>query len=250
MIIGLHLLYMKLKLLHRDISVGNLAYEEVNGEPVIIILDFELASYANSSEHENEVRTGTAPYMSREALDGFTEMYKHGLPHDLESVYYVFTTLSAGYRGTIPKGDPLKRWRKGNYASMRNAKNEHMQLAGHPFNVNYQGKMAIPIEDRKTASRLENIRVQYKERSFAIGRIMEEETKMEKRIIKALEQQAMLEGKTDAEVLLLLEDKRLELEEAQPSQRPTNTISFKLWAEGGRLTIDEEHLKCDCCEKD
>ena len=237
---------MERKLLHRDISVGNLAYEEVNGEPVIIILDFELASYADSSEHKNEVRTGTAPYMSREALDGFSEKYEHGLPHDLESVYYVFTTLSAGYRGTIPEGDPLKRWRKGNYASMRNAKDEHMQLRDSPFVVNYQGKVAIPIKDRKTASRLENIRVKYKQR---IGTIIANQMEEEK-ITRALAQQAMREGKTDAEVLLLLEDKRLELEEAQPSQRPTNTISFKLWAEGGRLTIDEEHLKCDCCEKD
>ena len=247
MIIGLHILYMELKLLHRDISVGNLAYEEVNGEPVIIILDFELASYANSSEHENEVRTGTAPYMSREALDGFTEMYKHGLPHDLESVYYVFTTLSAGYRGTIPKGDPLKRWRKGNYASMRNAKNEHMRLRDSPFVVDYKGKVAIPIEDRKTASRLENIRLQYKER---IGTIITEETKMEKRIIEDLEQQAILEGKTDAEVLLLTLAKRREFAAAPPPQRPTNTISFKIWAKGARLTVYEEHLKCDCCEKD
>ena len=188
---------MELKLLHRDISVGNLAYEEVNGEPVIIILDFELASYANSSEHENEVRTGTAPYMSREALDGFTEMYKHGLPHDLESVYYVFSTLSAGYRGTIPEGDPLKRWRKGNYASMRNAKNEHMQLRDSPFDVDNQGKIAIPIEDSTAASRLENIREQYKSR---IGTIITEETNMKMAIIEDLEQQAILEGKTDAEV--------------------------------------------------
>ena len=238
---------MKRKLLHRDISVGNLAYEEVNGEPVIIILDFELASYANSSEHENEVRTGTAPYMSREALDGFTEKYKHGLPHDLESVYYVFTTLSAGYRGTIPEGDPLKRWRKGNYASMRNAKDEHMQLRDSPFVVNYKGKVAIPIKDRKTAHRLENIREQYKSR---IGTIITEETNMKMAIIEYLEQQAILEGKTDAEVLLLTLAKRRELDAAPPPQRPTNTISFKLWAEGARLTIDEEHLKCDCCEKD
>ena len=217
-----------------------------------LIVDFDLASYADACKRKNVFRLGTVPFMSREALDGFSEKYEHGLPHDLESVYYVFATLAAGYRKSTPKakGDPLRLWRKGKFAKMRDAKNEHMQLVGLPFNVNYKGKMAIPIEDPTTASRLENIRVEYRERAFAIGAITANQMEEEKKITRALAQQAMREGKTDAEVLLLMEDKRREFAEARPSQRATNTISFKMWLEGAMLPIDEEHLKCDCCEKD
>ena len=55
--LGLHLFHTKLRLLHRDISIGNLVYEEVDGKLVMIIICLESASYTSTIDLLNEVRT-------------------------------------------------------------------------------------------------------------------------------------------------------------------------------------------------
>ena len=63
-------MFIKKRLLHRDISIGNLAYEYIDGEYHVILLDFDLATIVGEKNHINGVRTGTAHFMARDMLDG------------------------------------------------------------------------------------------------------------------------------------------------------------------------------------
>ena len=69
-----------------------------------LIVDFDLASYAVACKRKNVFRLGTVPFMSREALDGFSEKYEHGLPHDLESFYWVFCWIVLRHTACHLKG--------------------------------------------------------------------------------------------------------------------------------------------------
>ena len=207
----MHTLYKEKKLLHRDISIGNLAFEEIDGKLVIIILDFELASYATSDEHRNEVRTGTAPYMAREVLEGFKLMYIHTLRHDLESVYYVFVHVAAGYyrkRNSKPPGrDPLYKWRKGNYESMRDAKHEHLCAMVSPFLSDGDCEAEIPIEDADIATILERIRRQYAARALKLAKVDVMRSELIEQTCAVIEQRAEAEGKSRAEAVRLGDEK-------------------------------------------
>ena len=219
-----------------------------------LIFDFELASYADAYERKNVFRLGTVPFMSREALDGFSEKHEHGLPHDLESAYYVITARAAGYRGSIPKSDPLRKWRKGDFAKIRSVKNEHMRLRDSPFDEEYVGEMAIPIGHVLMDYHLDKIRREYMQRAnniylTAMNQEMEQ-FRVEREIIEGLIEQATLEGKPEREMAHLVMCKRDELASARRSERVgTNTISFKKWMKATRISV-EWHSECDCCEED
>ena len=215
-----------------------------------LIVDFDLASYADGCERKNVFRLGTEPFMSREALDGLSKENGQSLLQDLESIYYVFATFAAGYRRSIPKNDPLKAWRKGRLVDMQEAKEKHIEQLCCPFDDDLKGKIAIPVGDVVTTFRLENIRVEYREKVYELEGVARKQWEIELKELKALKHQAILEGKTLDEMELTLREKRNELEAARQSKRVTNTITFKKWMEAARFPVDEIHLECDCCEEE
>ncbi|KAJ3489391.1 hypothetical protein NLI96_g2159 [Meripilus lineatus] len=92
----IHELRFKAYILHRDISLGNLMYEQlVDGTIKIILNDFDYAAMVddhgcpttpNSSKHP----AGTLPFMAHELLNPYTDTsVTHYVRHDLESVFLV-----------------------------------------------------------------------------------------------------------------------------------------------------------------
>ncbi|KAH8110012.1 hypothetical protein DFH11DRAFT_845208 [Phellopilus nigrolimitatus] len=122
----LHTLFVRLKMLHGDISISNIAfYRNDKNEIIAVLLDFDLASYFPLKQSSNH-RTGTAPFMAREVLNLNDKDFTRALHHDLESLFYIVVWYSVGYKGyKIPKkGDILADWRKGSWEKILVAKNQ------------------------------------------------------------------------------------------------------------------------------
>ena len=62
--LGSHNLYKFMRLVHRDISISNLAYVCDSGEVVGILIDFELASFVGEVRSGADHQSGTAPFMA------------------------------------------------------------------------------------------------------------------------------------------------------------------------------------------
>lgn len=246
-IIGLHKLYTEEKLLHRDISIGNLAYEIVNEKPRIIILDFELATRVDDEAHANESRTGTAPFMAREVLEGFKSGYRHTLNHDLESVYYIAGWHISGYRGykrPIINGytlDPLRDWKDGTFKDMFDAKGKHMSLSA---SVNFFDAIEFD-EANEVIYGINGVRRSYRKRlTFCSKREAEEESKKDM-AIEAVKIQAYQDRLPKEERMMLVEKKIKELEKEIKLRRPTSAISFKEWMIGAEF-VDPKGIDCEC----
>ncbi|KAJ7613919.1 hypothetical protein FB45DRAFT_818918 [Roridomyces roridus] len=106
------------KLIHRDISTGNLMYRLLDGGDVEGVLnDFDMAkstvedaSNTSTSRH----RTGTKPFMARDLL--VEEPPRHLPRHDLESFLYVLAFLVCETKGT------LDHWRFLSMEDLKTAK--------------------------------------------------------------------------------------------------------------------------------
>lgn len=99
--IGLHDLYEKARILHRDVSLNNIMYEMRGSRHYFILIDFDMAiivpsrgsTYTASSKH----RTGTLPFMAFELVMDVGRASKttswrpipHVLRHDFESLFWI-----------------------------------------------------------------------------------------------------------------------------------------------------------------
>ncbi|KAJ4480090.1 hypothetical protein J3R30DRAFT_3288834 [Lentinula aciculospora] len=86
------------RILHRDISHGNIMVREKDGRKYGVLNDWDLAVFLNSQGDEptSKFQTGTKPYMAHQQ-----HSYEWGGPHrcchDLESVFYVTLLLACLY---------------------------------------------------------------------------------------------------------------------------------------------------------
>ncbi|KAI0691936.1 hypothetical protein BC835DRAFT_1521124 [Cytidiella melzeri] len=89
-------------ILHRDISEGNIMYQNHNGEDRFILIDFDLAVFVDENGFPKGAtsrhRTGTLPFMAleliqdmqaAEEMDSECERVIHCVRHDYESVFWV-----------------------------------------------------------------------------------------------------------------------------------------------------------------
>ena len=135
----MHILYKEIKLLHGDISYGNLAFYQKGNEYFIVLLDFDNAKFADSEGATSKQLIGTIPFVSREFLYAANEpsfVFRHDIKHDLESVFNLMVWHGAGY-GSLktPTSDPLKSWREGSYKDMLLAKAMFFPDAGYAENI-------------------------------------------------------------------------------------------------------------------
>ncbi|KAF8512014.1 hypothetical protein BU17DRAFT_96662 [Hysterangium stoloniferum] len=105
-------LYTEAKILHRDISLGNLMYRTVNGQHCGVLNDFDLASYVvpGHMEPTSNQRTGTKPFMAIDLLRQ-SPPPRHLYRHDLESFFYVLLFFVSRYLdGAEIEDPPLQLW--------------------------------------------------------------------------------------------------------------------------------------------
>lgn len=134
-------LYMKGKILHRDISENNIIItdpEEANGFRGMLI-DAEYGIENGSGRSGARQQTGTMEFMAIQVLQGVAHTYRH----DLESFFYVLLwacTRRAWERETEreflcsavdrSKGSILSKWYTGSYGDIAQAKRGYMHVDG------------------------------------------------------------------------------------------------------------------------
>ncbi|KAF5367656.1 hypothetical protein D9757_010969 [Collybiopsis confluens] len=102
-------LYTEAKILHRDLSMGNITFRRVGGKVYGVLNDLDLSSFLPlRDEPSSQWRTGTKPYM---AYDLLTKDWREGplYRHDLESLFYIMLILCCHY-DSPDKALPFKDW--------------------------------------------------------------------------------------------------------------------------------------------
>ncbi|KAJ4469282.1 hypothetical protein J3R30DRAFT_3345614 [Lentinula aciculospora] len=92
------------KILHRDISQGNIMVREKDGKKYGVLNDWDLSSWINEQRDgpTSKFRTGTKPYMAHEQ-HSYGWQGPHRFRHDLESLFYVILLLACLYPSTSAK---------------------------------------------------------------------------------------------------------------------------------------------------
>ncbi|KAF8525103.1 hypothetical protein BU17DRAFT_42325, partial [Hysterangium stoloniferum] len=101
-------LYRMPKILHRDISLGNLMFRCEKDEIFGVLNDFDMACYVDGTENhpESKQRMGMQPFMSIDLMDPSSPV-KHLYRHDLESFFHVLTFFTARYQDGKEIDNPL-----------------------------------------------------------------------------------------------------------------------------------------------
>ncbi|KAI1987116.1 hypothetical protein LOZ53_004446 [Ophidiomyces ophidiicola] len=126
-----HSLYLKGKILHRDISENNIIITNpkiANGYSGMLI-DLDLAKELGSGPTGARHQTGTMEFMAIEVLLNIDHTYRH----DLESFFYVLIWQCAlsgwnrcGRLKEKPNKSRLKKWYTGSYEEIADVKTGHM----------------------------------------------------------------------------------------------------------------------------
>ncbi|KAF9765556.1 hypothetical protein IL306_002147 [Fusarium sp. DS 682] len=107
-------LYQDAKILHRDISPGNMIIldGQDEGKPRGVLIDLDSAiELSEGLEIENGI-TGTRPFMAIGVLKGERHTYRH----DLESFFYVFLwTIITNHTEDLPETSMLRQWSNGDW---------------------------------------------------------------------------------------------------------------------------------------
>ncbi|KAH6892888.1 hypothetical protein B0T10DRAFT_400019 [Thelonectria olida] len=122
---GHHSLYVDGKILHQDVSSGNIIIPDVkkNGEPRGVLIDLDLGMELAVGPARPDELIGTKAFMAIDLLAGKPHTYRH----DLESFLYVFLwiVICGGHKQLPPKSR-LQRWQVGNWVDLARKKTEDM----------------------------------------------------------------------------------------------------------------------------
>ncbi|KAJ3892939.1 protein kinase [Lentinula edodes] len=88
-------LYACARILHCDISSGNIMFRRKDGKIYGVLNDFDLSARVEEM-NKSDIRTGTKPFMSLDMLDSYWKG-GHLYRHDLESLFYVMLCLASRY---------------------------------------------------------------------------------------------------------------------------------------------------------
>ena len=128
-------LYIKGKILHRDISENNIIITDAETADgfVGMLIDLDLAKDIGSERSGARHRTGTMEFMAIEVLLGYSHTYRH----DLESFFYVLIWLCArrgwkfsGYRESQLGRSLLTRWYSDSFQIIARNKRLDMGMDG------------------------------------------------------------------------------------------------------------------------
>ncbi|KAJ7712219.1 hypothetical protein B0H16DRAFT_1437217 [Mycena metata] len=104
-------LFEKARVMHRDVSLGNLMYRIKDGKIFGVLNDFDLSLLMDATDlSTSKQRTGTKPFMAIDLLvpQPPTHLYRH----DLESLFYVILWIITSYHdGKRVDEPPLRQWK-------------------------------------------------------------------------------------------------------------------------------------------
>lgn len=122
-------LYYDAKILHQDVSPGNIIIldGQDEGEPRGILIDLDSAiELAEGAETEPDI-TGTRPFMAI----GVLKSERHTYRHDLESFLYVFLwAIITNHSDNPPETSRLRQWSNGDWDELAARKSLDMDQDG------------------------------------------------------------------------------------------------------------------------
>ncbi|KAL8747174.1 MAG: hypothetical protein Q9190_000914 [Brigantiaea leucoxantha] len=121
-------LYIKGRILHRDVSINNIIMtnpKEANGFKGLLI-DMDLAKEVGSGPSGARHRTGTVEFMAIQVLQDIDHTYRH----DLESFFYVLLWICAHHANKQPVESILRWWYSGSFETIANNKEYAMSVSG------------------------------------------------------------------------------------------------------------------------
>ncbi|OTA93921.1 hypothetical protein M434DRAFT_45037, partial [Hypoxylon sp. CO27-5] len=122
-------LYYDAKILHQDISPGNIIIldDQDEGKPKGILIDLDSAIELSEELEMDSGITGTRPFMAIGVLKGERHTYRH----DLESFLYVFLwTIITNCAGNPTETSKLPQWSNGNWDELAARKTLDMTQDG------------------------------------------------------------------------------------------------------------------------
>ncbi|PQE26441.1 serine threonine- kinase Sgk2 protein [Rutstroemia sp. NJR-2017a BBW] len=122
---GYRSLYFDGKILHQDVSTGNIVIPDIKrpGEPWGVLIDLDLAMELAVGPKKPREIIGTKEFMVIEVLARKPHTYRH----DLESCFYVFLWIAiCGGHKRLPSGSRLQRWQAGSWDDLARNKTEDM----------------------------------------------------------------------------------------------------------------------------
>lgn len=128
-------LFIKAKILHRDISENNIIIAEPKKADGFkgMLIDLDLAKEVGQGPSGARHRTGTMEFMAIEVLQGISHTYRH----DLEAFFYVLIWLCArrgwalsAHKKNQPRESMLRQWYTGSYQDIARNKRGDMDKSG------------------------------------------------------------------------------------------------------------------------
>ncbi|KAI1441361.1 FunK1 protein kinase [Annulohypoxylon stygium] len=122
-------LYYDAKILHQDISSGNMIIldDEGEGNPRGILIDLDSAIELTEGPETEHGITGTRPFMAI----GVLKSERHTYRHDLESFLYVFLwTIITNHAENPPEMSKLRQWSSGDWDELAARKSADMDQDG------------------------------------------------------------------------------------------------------------------------
>ncbi|KFY34525.1 hypothetical protein V494_06702 [Pseudogymnoascus sp. VKM F-4513 (FW-928)] len=118
-------LYYDAKILHQDISPGNIIIldEQDKEKPKGILIDLDTAVELDEISEEEPGITGTRPFIAI----GVLKKERHTYRHDLESFLYVFLwTIITNHTENPPETSKLRQWSNGSWGKLTTRKSLDM----------------------------------------------------------------------------------------------------------------------------
>jgi serine/threonine protein kinase len=131
-IAGHYYLYHDGKILHRDISLGNIMitnnYRDNPRAPCGILIDLDRSLDLETEPKKPYNLQGTKAFMAIDISRPYDDHILHTYRHDLESFFYVFLYLAVCRNKRLPKSSRLTRWMdaKKDWAEVGRMKREDM----------------------------------------------------------------------------------------------------------------------------
>ncbi|KAI5858266.1 FunK1 protein kinase [Durotheca rogersii] len=122
-------LYYDAKILHQDISPGNVIIldSQDEGKPKGILIDLDSALELTEGQEVESDITGTRPFMAI----GVLKSKRHTYRHDLESFLYVFLwTIITNHTENPPEASRLRQWSDGDWSELALRKSLDMDPDG------------------------------------------------------------------------------------------------------------------------
>lgn len=158
-------LYLDAKILHRDISAGNMIIlDNQQGGAKGMLIDLDVAIHLGTELDRALGITGTRPFMAIGVLKG----HQNTCRHDLEAFFYVFLwTIITNRADDPPEASRLRQWSKGTWDELAARKSRDMACDGFEGIL---GEFALEFHPLKPlAERLRGIFFPLREGTMWIG---------------------------------------------------------------------------------